>query len=74
LLGRDREREVLDRLLDGVRGSRGGALVVHGEAGAGESRWAASLRRSKRLASSLSNCAGSGRDRRCLNRAMTPTT
>jgi DNA-binding CsgD family transcriptional regulator len=36
LLGRDREREVLDRLLDGVRGGRGGALVVHGEAGVGK--------------------------------------
>jgi DNA-binding CsgD family transcriptional regulator len=33
LLGRDREREVLDRLLD--RG-RGGVLVVHGEAGVGK--------------------------------------
>jgi DNA-binding CsgD family transcriptional regulator len=33
LLGREREREVLDRLLDGVRG---GVLVVHGEAGVGK--------------------------------------
>jgi hypothetical protein len=33
LLGRDRQREVLDRLLDGVRGGRGGVLVLHGEAG-----------------------------------------
>jgi AAA ATPase domain len=33
LLGREREREVLDRLLDGARGGRGGVLVVHGEAG-----------------------------------------
>jgi hypothetical protein len=32
LLGREREREVLDRLLDG----RGGVLVVHGEAGVGK--------------------------------------
>src|ERR1700730_1295194 len=36
LLGREREREVLDRLLDGVRGGRGGGLVVHGEAGVGK--------------------------------------
>src|SRR6266567_8683540 len=36
LLGREREREVLDRLLDGVRGGRGGVLVVHGEAGVGK--------------------------------------
>jgi DNA-binding CsgD family transcriptional regulator len=36
LLGREREREVLDRLLEGVRGGRGGVLVVHGEAGIGK--------------------------------------
>jgi DNA-binding CsgD family transcriptional regulator len=36
LIGREREREVLDRLLDGVRGGRGGVLVVHGEAGVGK--------------------------------------
>jgi DNA-binding CsgD family transcriptional regulator len=36
LLGRRREREVLDRLLDGVRGGHGGVLVVHGEAGVGK--------------------------------------
>jgi DNA-binding CsgD family transcriptional regulator len=36
LIGRDREREALDRLLDGVRGGRGGVLVVHGEAGVGK--------------------------------------
>src|SRR5450432_4105529 len=36
LIGRAREREVLDRLLDGVRGGRGGVLVVHGEAGVGK--------------------------------------
>ena len=35
-LGRDREREAIDRLLDGVRGGRGGVLVVHGEAGVGK--------------------------------------
>jgi DNA-binding CsgD family transcriptional regulator len=36
LLGREREREVLDRLLDGGRRGRGGVLVVHGEAGVGK--------------------------------------
>ena len=36
MLGREREREVLDRLLDGVRGGRGGVLVVRGEAGVGK--------------------------------------
>src|SRR3984885_675742 len=36
LLGREREREVLDRILDGVRGGRGGVLVVHGEPGVGK--------------------------------------
>jgi DNA-binding CsgD family transcriptional regulator len=36
LLGRERERGVLDRLLDGVRSGRGGVLVVHGEAGVGK--------------------------------------
>src|SRR2546421_4587643 len=36
LLGREREREVLDRLLGGVRGGRGGVLVVHGESGVGK--------------------------------------
>ena len=36
LLGREREREALDRLLDGVRAGRGGALVMHGEAGVGK--------------------------------------
>jgi DNA-binding CsgD family transcriptional regulator len=36
LLGREREREALDRLLDGVRGGHGGVLVVHGEAGVGK--------------------------------------
>jgi RNA polymerase sigma factor (sigma-70 family) len=33
LFGRERERQVLDRLLDG---GRGGVLVVHGEAGVGK--------------------------------------
>ena len=36
LVDREREREVLDRLLDGGRGGRGGVLVVHGEAGVGK--------------------------------------
>jgi DNA-binding CsgD family transcriptional regulator len=36
LIGREREREVLDRLLDGGRGGRGGVLVLHGEAGVGK--------------------------------------
>jgi AAA ATPase domain len=36
LFGREREREVLDRLLDGARGGRGGVLVIHGEAGVGK--------------------------------------
>ena len=36
MLGRKREREVLDRLLDGVRGGRGGVLVAQGEAGVGK--------------------------------------
>jgi DNA-binding CsgD family transcriptional regulator len=36
LLGREREREVLDRLLDAARGGRGGVSVVHGEAGVGK--------------------------------------
>src|SRR4030088_1889496 len=33
LIGRERERQVLDRLLNG---GRGGVLVVHGEAGVGK--------------------------------------
>jgi len=36
LFGRDRERAALDRLLDGVRGGRGGVLVLYGEAGVGK--------------------------------------
>ena len=36
LVGRKRERAVLDRLLEGARGGDGGALVVHGEPGVGK--------------------------------------
>jgi DNA-binding CsgD family transcriptional regulator/tetratricopeptide (TPR) repeat protein len=36
LLGRERERAVLDGLLDRVRGGRGVVLVMHGEAGVGK--------------------------------------
>src|SRR3977135_23046 len=36
LIGREREREVLDRLLDGVRRGRGGVVVADGEAGVGK--------------------------------------
>src|SRR6266853_158196 len=53
LLGREREREVLDRLLDGVRGGRGGVLVVHGEAGVGKTallKYAAEAGREFRIA------------------------
>jgi DNA-binding CsgD family transcriptional regulator len=36
LLGREREREVLDRLLESARGGRGGVLVLVGEPGVGK--------------------------------------
>jgi DNA-binding CsgD family transcriptional regulator len=36
LIGHERERAALDRLLDGVRGGRGGVLVADGEAGVGK--------------------------------------
>jgi DNA-binding CsgD family transcriptional regulator len=36
LLGRQRERGVLDRLLDTARNGRGAVLVVHGDAGVGK--------------------------------------
>src|SRR3979490_220027 len=36
LIGREREREVLDRLLDGGGGGRGGVWVADGEAGVGK--------------------------------------
>jgi hypothetical protein len=36
LLGRGRQRGVLDRLLTGVCGGRGADLMLHGEAGVGK--------------------------------------
>ena len=36
LLGRQRERDVLERLLDGARDGHGGVLVVHGDPGVGK--------------------------------------
>src|SRR5689334_18263044 len=36
LLGRQREREVLDRVLETARGGHGGALAVYGEPGVGK--------------------------------------
>jgi DNA-binding CsgD family transcriptional regulator len=36
LVGRERERDVLDQLLDGVRAGHGGVLVMHGEPGVGK--------------------------------------
>ena len=36
MLGRQREREVLGRLLNSARGGDGGVLVVHGEPGVGK--------------------------------------
>src|SRR5689334_8688429 len=36
LLGRGREREAIDRLVDAARRGHGGALVVHGEPGVGK--------------------------------------
>jgi DNA-binding CsgD family transcriptional regulator len=36
LLGRDRELAVLEQLLDGARGGRGGVLVLRGDAGVGK--------------------------------------
>jgi predicted ATP-dependent serine protease len=37
LFGRDAERQVFDRLLDGVGGGRSGVSVVRGEPGIGKS-------------------------------------
>src|SRR3984885_14672861 len=53
LLGRDRERELLDRLLEGARDGGGGALVLHGEAGVGKTallEWAVEAGRQFRVA------------------------
>jgi ABC-type transport system involved in cytochrome c biogenesis ATPase subunit len=36
LLGRQRERAALDRLLEAARASHGGVLVVHGDPGIGK--------------------------------------
>ncbi|HEY2006843.1 MAG TPA: ATP-binding protein, partial [Solirubrobacteraceae bacterium] len=36
LLGRERERDAIDRLLSAAREGRGGVLVVHGEPGVGK--------------------------------------
>jgi AAA ATPase domain len=36
LLGRQREREVLDRVLEAARGGHSGVLAVYGEAGVGK--------------------------------------
>ena len=36
LLGRERERAALDRLVESARDGSGGALVVHGEPGVGK--------------------------------------
>ena len=50
MFGREREREILDRLLDG---GRGGVLVLHGEAGVGKTAlldYAAGARREFRVA------------------------
>jgi hypothetical protein len=37
LLGRQRERDVIDRLLEAARDRHGGVLVVHGDPGVGKS-------------------------------------
>jgi hypothetical protein len=53
LVGRDRERAVLRRLLDDARGGTGGALVVYGDAGVGKTallEWAVETGRLFRVA------------------------
>src|ERR1700724_3558163 len=52
LLGRQREREALGRLLNAARGGDGGVLVVHGEAGLGKTallEWAVEEARQLRV-------------------------
>ena len=52
-MGRDRERAVLERLLDGACGGAGGALVVDGDAGVGKTallEWAVEAGRQFRVA------------------------
>ena len=56
MLGRDRERETLDRLLNGALAGRGGVLVVHGEPGVGKTallEYAAKARHEFRIARTL---------------------
>jgi hypothetical protein len=53
LLGRERERAALDRLLRGVRGGHGVVLVMHGEAGVGKTallEWVVEAAREFRIA------------------------
>jgi DNA-binding CsgD family transcriptional regulator len=52
LLGRQRERKVLDRVLTAARGGEGGVLVVHGEPGVGKTAlldWAVETAREFRV-------------------------
>src|SRR5271156_2490801 len=52
LVGRQREREVLGRLVNAARGGDGGVLVVHGEPGVGKTRlldWAVEEARQLRV-------------------------
>ena len=78
MIGREREREVLDRLLDGVRGGRGGVLVADGEAGVGKTallEYAVEAAREFRIArTSGSRRRWSSRSRRfssCVPRSST---
>jgi hypothetical protein len=62
LLGRKRERAVLNRLLDEVRGGRGHVLVMPGEGGIGKT--------------ALLECPAKGASarRRCSNARLRPRT